>query len=114
LENERKAILYAMSNFFELGLSGLAIRINEKIEAITVFEKMNSDTAVVHFEKGSPDYDGIYKAINMETAKLLQKKFLFIDREEDMGIPGLRQAKMSYQPHHMIEVFHIKKESIPL
>lgn len=107
LENERKAIVYSMANFFELGLSGIALRINGSIEAISVFEQMNSDTAVVHFEKGSPDYDGVYKAVNMETAERLLNKVAFIDREEDLGIPGLRKAKLSYHPHHFVEVYHI-------
>jgi len=113
LENERKAILFAMAHFSLLGLSGLALRLNNQIEALAVFEQMNPDTAVVHFEKGSPDYDGIYKAINMETAKYLQQIVPFIDREEDMGLPGLRQAKMSYHPHHMVEVSLLEKNSIP-
>ena len=112
LENEKKAILYSIDHFFDLGLSGIAIRVNDKIEALSVFEKMNPDTAVVHYEKGSPDYDGIYKAINQETAKIIQKNFKFINRESDMGIPGLRKAKMSYRPHHMIDVFHIEKQNL--
>jgi hypothetical protein len=73
---------------------------------------MNNDTAVVHYEKGSPDFDGIYKMINQETAKILEKDFKYINRESDMDLPGLRQAKMSYRPHHMIEIFNINKKSI--
>ena len=114
LENERKAILYSMSRFFELELSGNAIRIDGKIEAISVYEGMNPDTAIVHYEKGSPDYDGIYKAINAETAKTLQKDFMYINRESDMGLPGLRKAKQSYRPHHMVEVYHINKQNLLL
>jgi len=112
LENEKKAIMYSMAHFFELSLSGIAIRIDGNIEAIAVYEKMNPDTIVVHYEKGSPDYDGVYKAINAETAKLVQKEFTFINREPDMGLPGLRKAKMSYRPHHMIEVFHVARQNI--
>lgn len=112
LEAEKKAILYSISNFFELDLSGIAIRIKGDIEAIAVYEGMNKETAVVHYEKGSPDYDGIYKAINQETANMLKKNFKYINRESDMGIPGLKKAKKSYRPHHMIEVFHVKKEDI--
>lgn len=112
LENEKKAILYSMANYFNLKLSGIAIRIDESIEAIAVYEGMNQDTAVVHYEKGSPDFDGIYKAINQETAKILQKDYKFINRESDMNLPGLRKAKMSYRPHHMIEIFNVNKESI--
>jgi len=112
LENEKKAIFYSMSHFFELGLSGIAIRVNDKMEAVAVFERLNEDTAVVHYEKGSPDYDGIYKAINAETAKTLQKNFKFINRQSDMNLPGLRQAKMSYNPHHMVEVYHVDKKDL--
>ena len=88
------------------------MRINQNIEAIAVFEQMNPNTVVVHYEKGSPDFDGIYKAINQETAKILQKNFLYINRESDMGLPGLRKAKKSYRPNHMIEVYHLTKKDI--
>ena len=112
LENERKAILYSMSHFFDLKLTGITMRINGEIESIAVFEKMSPDTAVVHYEKGSPDFDGIYKTINQETAKTLQKDYQFINRESDMNLPGLRKAKMSFRPSHMIEVSHTSLESI--
>ena len=113
LKYEKKAVLFSIDNFYNLGLNGLLIRINDKIEAISVFERLNFDTAVVHYEKGSPYYDGIYKAINKEAANLLKNKFKYINRESDMGIPGLRRAKTSYSPHHMVEVFHIKKDNLP-
>ena len=112
LENEKKAILYSMSHFFDLNLSGIAIRVNDKIEAISVFEKINNDTSIVHYEKASPDYDGIYKLINQESAKIIQKSSKFINRESDMGISGLRKAKMAYRPHHMIETYHIAKSKL--
>ena len=112
LENERKAIVFSMSHFYDLGLSGLALRINGNVEAIAVYEQMNPDTVVVHFEKGSPDYDGIYKAINMETAHRVRHQIPFIDREEDLGIAGLRQAKLSYHPDHFIELYDVEKESL--
>ncbi len=112
LESEKKAILYSMAHFFELELSGIFIRIEDGIEAIAVYEAMNQDTAVVHYEKGSPDFDGIYKIVNQETAKILQKDFKFINRESDMDLPGLRRAKMSYRPHHMVEISNINKNSI--
>ena len=112
LEHEKKAILFSMDHFFELGLSGIITRVNEAIEAIAVYETMNANTAVVHFEKGSPDYDGIYKLINAETAKHLQKKFQYINRQSDMGYSGLRQAKMGYHPHHMVKVYHVPKDQL--
>ena len=112
LSYEKNAVMYSMNNIEELGLSGIAIRVNDHIEAISVFEQMNKETVVVHFEKGSPYYDGIYKAVNMETARIVQKYALYINRESDMGNPGLRKAKESYRPDHMIPVYHLEKEDI--
>jgi len=110
LKHERQAILYAMNHYIHLGLQGLCIRVNDAIEAVAVYEQMNPSTAVIHFEKGSPDYDGIYKAINWETAKQLQDDVQFLNRESDMGEPGLRRAKQSYRPHHQEEVYHVSRD----
>lgn len=112
LKYEHQAVLFCMNNFLKLGLSGVCIRIHDKVEAVAVYEPMNADTVVVHFEKGSPEYDGIYKAINWETAKLVEKKYMFINRESDMGEPGLRKAKLSYRPDHFVTVAHSKREEI--
>jgi hypothetical protein len=112
LEHEKNAVMFSMDNFFELGLNGIVIRINNKIEAMSAFEKMNSNIAVIHYEKASPDYEEIYKAINNELAKNLSKNFVYINRESDMGINGLRKAKLSYKPHHMVELFDITKENL--
>ena len=112
LKNEKKAIIYSMKHFFDLGLSGLVIRVNEKIEAISVYEKMNDETVVIHYEKGSPYYDGIYKAINQEVAERVFTRYRYINRESDMDIPGLRQAKMSYRPNHLVEVFAVNQKDI--
>jgi hypothetical protein len=112
LENERKAIIYLMSNYFDFNLKGLALRISGTIQAIAVYEKMNTETVVIHFEKGSPDFDGIYKAINMETAQRVRHFVPYINREEDLGIPGLRKAKLSYHPDHFIEIYNISKENL--
>ena len=112
LENERIAVMYSIGNFFDLGLSGIAIRMGPSIEAISVFERMNEETAVIHFEKAMPDYDGIYQAINNAAAKILAKDYKFINRESDLGIEGLKEAKKRYHPHHMEKVYYIEREGL--
>ncbi|CAJ37961.1 DUF2156 domain-containing protein [Methanocella arvoryzae] len=107
ISHEKKAIMYGLDHMAELGLSGLAIKVDGRIGAISMYERLNGDTALVHFEKGLQDYPGIYKAINAETAALLGKEFTYINRESDMGVPGLREAKMRYHPHHMVEVYSV-------
>jgi hypothetical protein len=109
LAHEKEAIFYAVDHFIELGLSGLIIRVDKNIGAMSLFEPLNSDTALVHFEKGLPDCEGIYKAINAETAEVVSNDYMYINRESDLGVPGLREAKMRYHPHHMVEVYSIKK-----
>jgi hypothetical protein len=108
LENEKDAVIYAVDHFAELKLSGLLIRVGGRIGAMSIFERLNADTALVHFEKGLEDHEGIYKAINAETAAVLARDFEFINRESDMGVPGLREAKTRYHPHHMVEVYTMR------
>ncbi len=107
LAGEREAVLFALAHFRELELQGLAVRVEGEVAAMTVFEQMNHDTGLVHFEKGLPDCEGIYKAINQETARRLRDACTFINRESDMGVPGLREAKSRYHPDHMVEVHAI-------
>ena len=110
LAHEKEAVFFAIEHFTELPLRGLMIRVESQVAAISLFERLNPDTALVHFEKGLPDCEGIYKAINQETAKILAGEVTYINRESDLGVHGLREAKMRYHPHHMVEVWSLKKE----
>jgi uncharacterized protein len=110
LAHEKEAVFFAIDHFDELPLRGLAIRVFSKIGAIALYEPMTSDTALVHFEKGLPDCEGIYKAINNETALRIAKNFTYINRESDLGVEGLREAKMRYHPHHMVEIYSMKRD----
>lgn len=111
LAHEKEAVFFAIEHFHELPLSGLLIRVDDRVAAISLFEPLNGDTALVHFEKGLPDCEGIYKAINAETAAVLAGRFTYINRESDLGVAGLREAKMRYHPHHMVEVWSLKRDS---
>jgi hypothetical protein len=111
LAHEKDAVFFAVDHLDELPVQGLVIRIDSAIGAISLFEPLNADTALVHFEKGLPDCEGIYKAINTETAALLAPDFTYINRESDLGVAGLREAKMRYHPDHMVEVFSLKLDS---
>jgi uncharacterized protein len=109
LAHEIEATSYAVEHFSELSLQGLLIRVNSEVGAISLFERLNEDTALVHFEKGMMKYEGIYKAINLETAEVLAREVTYINRESDLGVEGLREAKMRYHPHHLVEVYSLKR-----
>ena len=111
LSHEIEAIFYAIEHFTELPLQGLLIRVNSQVGAISLFERLNANTALIHFEKGLPEYKGIYKAINAETAAVLVSEVEYINRESDLSISGLRKAKLRYHPHHMVEVCSLKRQA---
>ena len=112
LSSEEEAMRRALDFYEELGLSGIAIRAEGKIGAISLFEGLNQDTALVHFEKGLPDCKGIYRAINAEAARILARDYTYINRESDMGVQGIREAKMRYHPHRMVQVHLLKRDDL--
>ena len=78
----------------------------ERVLAVTLASRLSEDTFDVHFEKALPDVRGAYTAVNAELARHIRAKYpsvRYLDREEDMGLEGLRRAKESYHPHHKIE-----------
>lgn len=113
LRFEKLALKYCLRYFQTLGVFGLAIRVEGEIKAFSLCEWVSDSEVIVHFEKGDPKLDGIYKVVNFETAKyIVDKGGIWINRESDMGVIGLRKAKMRYRPHHLADVFMISKKSI--
>ncbi len=103
---ERAAIERALNHYGELMLEGILITYNGEALAFTIGSRLSSDTFDVHFEKARSDVNGAYTAINYEFARYIREKYpevKYLDREEDMGLEGLRRAKESYKPHHMVE-----------
>lgn len=92
-----------LDKFDILQLCGGAIRVNGKIVAFSIGEPLTSDTFVVHVEKAFGDMNGAYTTINQQFVEHEAAAFTYINREEDMGIPNLRKAKMSYYPDLLLE-----------
>lgn len=105
-EEELDAIAILFRDWDELNVSGGVIRVYGKVQAFTIGELLNENMALVHIEKAEPSIRGLYQAINQE---YLQREFPdveFVNREEDMGMPGLRKAKESYQPVRFAEKYN--------
>lgn len=103
---ERQAIIEVLNNFKDFCLKGGAILIGQRVVAFTFGEQLNEDTAVIHVEKADPEVRGAYPAINQAFVEHAWADMTYINREEDMGIEGLRQAKESYKPVKLIEKFN--------
>jgi hypothetical protein len=89
------------------GLMGGAILVEGTMVAYTVAEHLPDDTLLIHFEKGSPGYKGIYQAINQMFLANLTAECKFVNREQDLGDEGLRKAKLSYNPVDFLRKYRV-------
>ena len=106
LVGERLAVEKVFKNYPKLTETKVGgIYIDNNLEAFTFGELLNPDTVVVHVEKANPEIRGLYAAINK---LFLENEFPdveFVNREEDLGLEGLRQAKLSYKPIKLVEKY---------
>lgn len=103
LSDERRSLTYALHHADALGLTGGAIRVDGEMVAFCFGAPINHDTFGVHVEKADIQYEGAYTVINQEFASHLPDRYVYVNREEDLGIEGLRQAKLSYNPILLLE-----------
>jgi len=105
---EKDALSRALENYSGLGMESMVLESGGRVLAFTLGNRLSDDTFDVNFEKAAADVDGGYPAVNSEFAGYIRSKYpevRFLDREEDMGIEGLRKAKRSYHPHHMVDKY---------
>ena len=107
LSEEDEAMALVLANFEALQITGGVIKVDGKISALAVGEELNTNTAVIHIEKANTEFDGMFPAINQQFAANCWSGYEFINREEDMGIEGLRKAKQSYNPVKLVEKFNV-------
>ncbi|WP_303835725.1 DUF2156 domain-containing protein [Ruminococcus flavefaciens] len=104
---EQYAINTYFNYFHELGLMGGVIRIGGKVAAFTIGDRLNNDTFCVHIEKADTQYNGIYAGINNSFAKAAAYGYKYINREEDLGLEGLRKSKQSYHPAFLLKKYTV-------
>lgn len=105
---ESIAINRAIQNYEDLHMEGVMLTEGGKILAFTMGSRLGQDTFDIHFEKAREDVDGAYAAVNCEFARYLRLKYpgtAYLNREDDLGLEGLRKAKLSYNPHHLVEKY---------
>ena len=105
LRYEEEAMRDVLQNLEAVGYTAGAIRIGGKIEAIAIGGRLGAKTITEHVEKANVNYRGLYQAINNEFCKYAAAGAKYINREEDMGIPNLRKAKLSYHPCKLLEKY---------
>ena len=107
LLKEQRVLNKTFENYFKLNLIGAIIKINGKIVAFCIGEKMyNSNMFCTHFEKASSEFPKAYTAINKLFSEFSINNFEFVNREDDAGIEGLRKAKLSYYPEFILKKYY--------
>jgi hypothetical protein len=102
MKPEWEALGELFRNYSALEVLGGASLIEGKVEAFEIGERLNPDPLVIHFEKASSDFHGLYQAISQVFCEQEAGAYRYINREQDLGLPGLRRAKQSYYPHHLV------------
>ncbi len=108
LVGEWDAVREALTHFEALKLEGGVILIQDAVKAFALGELLNDETATVHIEKADPDMEGLYAMINQQFCENAWQNIPYVNREQDLGEPGLRKAKLSYYPDHLVEKFRIR------
>jgi len=114
LAGARQATERLLHHFDSLPVRGGGLFVADKLVAFSIGERVSNDTALIHLEFAT-DLRGAFNVINSEFCAHEWSDCAYINREEDMGIPGLRQAKMAYRPIRLLEKYNaVLKESFIL
>lgn len=105
LKHEIESVHELLLHFEELGQMGLAIRIDNRIMGFTIGEVMSPDTVLVHLEKADYEIRGLFVAISSFFCRQFPTDVTYVNREQDLGLEGLRQSKESLKPDHMRRKF---------
>ena len=108
---EHRVMETIFSNWDALGMTGGSIFVDGRMVAFTYGAAVTTDTLDICVEKADRHVEGAFAIINQQFAEHLPEQYIYLNREEDMGIPGLRQAKLSYHPEILLtyNVVHITK-----
>jgi len=87
---------------------GFLVKIGRVAAGLLLYSELNPQTAIVHFELIDERYDGIAQFMNNHLGKILSGQYKFINREQDLGLPGLRKSKLSYNPYRLVRKYTVE------
>ncbi len=107
IKAQREAILEALVSFEDLGLTGGVVTVSGKVEAFTFGQGLTGDMALIQIEIANPAFPGLAQWINREFVRREWRSYPLINREQDLGVEGLRRAKLSYQPVRLLKKYDL-------
>ncbi len=110
LWHELQAIENLINYCTELNIEGMAVYVEDKIVGFTLGQKLNDDMVIIHIEKGDNDFRGVYAFLNRVFLDKYFHDIKYVNRQEDVGLKGLRKAKMSYHPVKFEKKYNVNIE----
>lgn len=104
-DEEREAICELLSNWSKLDVTGACLRVDGKMVAFSLGEPLKDDAVVIHLEHADTSYEGAFAMMNQQFLEHEWQDYKYVNREEDMGLPGMRKAKESYRPVFMVKKY---------
>ena len=108
LAAEDRAVHELLRHYPDLPVTGATIRVDGRIEAFAIGSQLNQDTALVIAEKANSEIRGLYQAMNQMFCENALARYTWVNREQDADDAGLRRAKLSYHPHHMVAKYRVR------
>jgi hypothetical protein len=105
--SDKRAIIQALNTFDRLGLRGGVVKVGGRVEAFTLGGRLTADTVVIPIEIANPGLAGLAQWINREFVRREWREYRLVNREQDMGLDGLRRAKLSYQPVGLVKKYNL-------
>ncbi len=102
LSCEKEAAINTLNHFDAFDLKGILLRINGTVSAFGISAPLTGDMATLQYEKAFGSIKGLYQYFDNACARMLFNGFSYLNKESDMGIPGLAKAKKSYYPFKMV------------
>ena len=112
MDVERQIMENIFSNWESLGMIGGSIFVNGRMVAFSYGAAVTDDTFDICVEKADRNIEGAFAIINQQFASHLPEQYIYVNREDDMGLPGLRKAKLSYHPEILLS-FNVVRISMP-
>lgn len=109
LAQENCAVMQMLHHFSALQLQGGVLEVDGKLVAFTLAEQLNPQSLVIHVEKAKTGMTGVYQMINWEFLRHFAGDTPYVNREQDLGAPGLRKAKLSYNPTRLIKKYRLRR-----
>jgi uncharacterized protein len=108
LDDERSAFKEMLADFSGFHLRAGAIRIEGRMRALVLAQKLNPETMVIHMLKAYAGITGLYQTVYNEFLAREAGDFKYINMEQDLGVAGLRKSKLSYQPVRMVRKYSLR------